>query len=110
MGPKRRSRAEWRELVQEYRASGQNREAFARKRGLNVSTLSWWTSEFRQETSSALAPTFVAVEVLGRSESRAEGPTDRVIGVVERGPVRFVVGAEADPRWLAALLAELGRC
>ena len=110
MRPKRRSRAEWRALVEKLRASGQSRETFARRHGLKASTLGWWASELRHETSASTAPTFVALEVIEGGTRHEQASTDRGIGVVERGSVRFVVGSDADPRRVAALIVELGRC
>ena len=39
----RRSRDEWKRIVEEYRSSGQSQRAFAQTRGLNLSSLSRWS-------------------------------------------------------------------
>jgi transposase-like protein len=44
---KRRSRAEWAELVVRFEASGQSASAFAARHGLNANTLKWWRSQLR---------------------------------------------------------------
>ena len=47
MQPKR-SRAEWRQIVDRYQRSGLRPTEFARREGLNVHTFSWWRHEFRK--------------------------------------------------------------
>lgn len=47
----RRSRAEWRRLIEEQRESGESQAGFARRRGLSVNTLRYWVQAFRREAS-----------------------------------------------------------
>ena len=42
MAAARRSRAEWREVVQRWERSGLDRGTFAARAGVNPSTLGWW--------------------------------------------------------------------
>lgn len=42
MGNRRRSAAEWAQLVRAWERSGQSREQFARARGVSPATLGWW--------------------------------------------------------------------
>ncbi len=43
----RRSREGWKLRVAEYRRSGLSVAEFARRRGLKVGTLRWWSSQLR---------------------------------------------------------------
>jgi hypothetical protein len=61
MHPKR-ARAQWRELVTEFEASGLTAEAFAAGRDLHPDTLRWWRHRLRREEPTALlAPRFVPI-------------------------------------------------
>lgn len=42
---KRRSAAEWSEIVANWKSSGESREAYAKRHGLNPGTLGWWRSQ-----------------------------------------------------------------
>jgi len=44
-----RFRAEWRELVSEWRDSGMSGVEFARQKGLNPNTFAWWRGELARE-------------------------------------------------------------
>jgi hypothetical protein len=94
-----RSRREWEEIVREYLASGKSAAEFAAERGVNRSTLLWWSSELKRKPVAA-APTFVDVVV---SEPAVAEPFVVVIGgrghrvLVPRGfdeaELRRLVGA-----------------
>jgi len=60
VGKRQRNEAQWRGLVEEWRASGLSKEAFARSHGVSPSTLGWWTCRFRNEVP---APRFLEVVV-----------------------------------------------
>ena len=49
-GQKRHSREFWADQVRRWRASGEQCRAFARRAGLNPSTLSWWAWKVESET------------------------------------------------------------
>lgn len=59
---KRRSQAEWAELVMRFEASGKPAEAFAEKHSVNPKTLKWWRSQlkagslYRKRQSGKRAP------------------------------------------------------
>ncbi len=61
--PKHHSASEWRELVEEWKKSGQSQEEFAAVRGVTVKTLRWWDTTFR--TGRDLAPTLKKTTVKG---------------------------------------------
>ena len=109
---KRRTKSEWAEIVEQWRGSGLSQKAFAKRRGLAAGTLSWWSRELRVRSSDDPAPEFVAVEVAGSESSGVAraGSTDRVAGVIRTAGGDFLVAADADPGWVAAVLSGLGRC
>lgn len=82
MAAARRSKSEWRDLVERWRRSGQGRREFARSVGVNPSTLSWWCWKLQHE-----APAFLEVVV-----SEPEPSPDfelEVAGVRVRVPLGF---------------------
>ena len=100
----RRSRAEWRRLIEEQRESGESQAGFARSRGLSVHTLRYWVQAFRREAAEG-AGEFVEVSVTEASSAPGSRP----------GRCRVRVGAlvielEDAPSvdWLAALARATG--
>jgi hypothetical protein len=79
----RKDRNEWRALVAEWRASGERAPEFARRRGLQKSSLYYWSSVLGREPAKP-PPRLVPVQV-PRTEVRSMG-TELVVGVVR---VRF---------------------
>jgi transposase-like protein len=49
MPQKRRSQAEWTEIIREFKASGETADEFARPLGVKRSTLLWWRSKLRSD-------------------------------------------------------------
>lgn len=45
----RRRKSDWVLIIERYRASGLDREAFAAREGLKVGTLGWWAAHLRRE-------------------------------------------------------------
>jgi hypothetical protein len=107
---RRRSRAEWAEIVAEYRGSGESVEKFAAKRGLRVSSLKWWCWRVRGASTPRRSEArdevrLVPVEVVGLA-ARACGPVMLAIADVE---MRVDVGT--DVAYVGALVRELrARC
>src|SRR3954468_12655544 len=79
----RRNRSAWRALVEEWRASGEKAPEFARRRGLQKSSLYYWSSVLGRESTKP-TPRLVPVQV-ARNEVRSTG-TELVVGAVR---VRF---------------------
>ncbi len=101
----------WRQLVDQWRRSGQGVRAFCQARGLSEQSLYWWRRELaardrRPATPEAAAPPprFVAVRV--RAEPAAGLPAG-LVEVVWGNGRRLRAGADVDPRRLAALVAAL---
>ena len=72
---RRRSAAEWKRLLGEWRASGESIEEFALKAGVRAKTLAWWSSELsrRARRPAGDAPrstvSFLPVEVRRSAET-----------------------------------------
>lgn len=99
----RRGAGEWRELVREWRASGQTRRAFASAWGVHPQTLSWWAwrlgSAGKGRPSSS--PRFAEVVV-----TDVPLPSTPVF-VLEVGAVRIHVPGGFDDGELRRLVAAL---
>ena len=102
MAATRRSKAEWRRLVDEWGFSGLEAEEFSTRRGLNPATLRWW--RWRLE-SRGDAP---------KPEPRAPGFLELLVTepeapelVVELGAVRIRVPSGFDAEQLRRLVAAL---
>lgn len=94
----KRSRAQWRQIVEDYASSGMSAVAFARQEGLNRNTFSWWRTELRKEVRASRAPlTLVPVP-----DVPVRHPTEPVV-------VRFADGTElrvpvgTEPSWVGRL-------
>ena len=89
--------------------SGQSRAVFAASRGIAPRTLSWWVWKLEQERDGEPdAPQFVPVEVAEERDRVAS--TDRAAAVMEHGTASILIGPDADPRWVTALVRELASC
>lgn len=73
-GARRRSAAEWAELIESWEKSGLGAAAFARSRGIAASTLSWWKWQLSKRKRSRTAPRLVELEVV----PEISGATDPV--------------------------------
>lgn len=124
---RRRRRAEWERIVENFRASGLSSGAFAARHGLTPATLKWWAAAFRRvptrggaETSG---PGFSELRVLGSGASaaratgapRAIAPSSaaasesRIEVATPRGRVVRVIG-RVDRAALAAVLEVVESC
>jgi len=102
---KKRTRTEWTRLVQEWQSSGLSQKAFGRRKGIAVTTLSWWSCRLRREAQERRP--FVPVDVVADAPAvsgafRVEVAGGRVVLV----PASF--DAAALRRLVAAL--EDGAC
>lgn len=90
MARTRRSRQEWRNLVEDWRSSGQGTRDFCLERGLNRSTFGWWRWALGKQQGEAPevpvpAPDGEWLE-LRRLGAELEEP------IVERPPLTLVLG------------------
>ena len=101
----RRSSAEIRELVKEYRASSLTHRAFAEAKGVPVSTVSGWLRKSRarktvEVESSPLVPVVTKPHAIRDSVIRIDLPCGRrveVPGNIPRGELAEIL-AVVDPR------------
>jgi hypothetical protein len=101
MGKKRRERAEWLELVQSWKASGQAAHVFAAERGVSAASLYWWSRELKQSASETESMRLLPVEVRGH----VDGPMLEL----EVNAVRVQVPVGADISYVTSLVAALRR-
>jgi hypothetical protein len=107
-GIRRRTAAEWRELVAEQERSHVGHAAFARSRGLNPTTFAWWKCELRRRNRAAVddgggPPRFIEVvperptvpSAAGLEAVLRSGMVLRALGGVDVDAfVRFVAAME----------------
>ena len=84
MRRRKRSRAEWTKLVEEWHAGDLSQKAFARRKGIATTTLSWWSCRLRREAQERR--TLVPVDVVdaapaGAAEFRLELAGGRTVHV-----------------------------
>jgi len=108
------TRADARQLLDEWATSGESLAAFARRHGVIPQRLSWWRSRIgatpharvKRETSHDLPPVFIPVTV------RAAEPSASTPAVVEldgsRVRVELRVLDDASAAWVASLARSLG--
>jgi len=128
-GTRRRRAGEWRGLVQEWRKSGETRDAFASARGVKPTTLGWWASELTRR--SRLSPTekratqgepamFLPVRVVGEAPGprgilafdarpREVGPatSERYAEIALGGGRVLRIPLGADAAWVGQLVMAL---
>jgi hypothetical protein len=99
-----RPRAEWEALVAEWRAGDLSQQAFAKRKGLAPTTLSWWACRLRREARAAHAPArLVPVRVTGAAARETEFVVRLRAGVEVTVPASF--DADALRRLVATLEA-----
>jgi transposase-like protein len=118
-GDRRRSAAEWQDLIAQLPEDPQRQAEFCRRRGIHPATLRWWRSRLRRRRLAAPSPAgeaprlvggpaFTELQVVGKSTpgSRREGFALRwPDGLVLRIPVGFDDG---ELRRLLRLLEQAG--
>jgi hypothetical protein len=102
------TRAQWAERVRQWKASGLTSEAFAVRKGLNKSTLLWWSSRLRVEAKASLrrqepAPAFVEVKLPAPHSEAA----DSVFEIELCNGIRVRLGGHVDTSQLQRVLAVL---
>jgi hypothetical protein len=103
-GPKR-SEAQRRHLVKEFRKGTLGKQAFRRLHGIGESTFDAWLREFASEVGSS---SFLPVRVESSSRLSRVGANNgvgaRIVG--PRG-VALEFDVDADPAWVAAVAREV---
>lgn len=117
----RKSAAQWRVLVQEWKKSGQPRDVFADAHGVVGKTLGWWASELSRRSRActskgkggAASAVFLPVRVVSEPPGAATAVTPAQVEVVLGAGRVLRVPVGADARWLASVvsaLEESARC
>jgi len=102
----RRGAAEWRRWLSRYARSSLSQKAFCARHGLALSTLTYWRGRERNRVSGQPAS---FVEVPQSAMVTVPSPmADTGVLIELPGGVRLEVSQATDPKWLAALLRELG--
>jgi Transposase len=109
MAARRRSRQEWKQIVQEWQQSGLRKSLFARRHGLNPTTLGFWCWTLKADLEAApprlqLLPVQRA-PVPGYAE--VTSGAHRAIIDLTGGALRVEFSLGADPRGVAELVAAL---
>ena len=106
---RRRSRQEWKQIVLEWQQSGLGRAQFARRHGLNPTTLGFWCWTLKTELEATPARLQLlpvqTVPLAGNAEAAAD--TQRASVELTAGAVRVDFSLGADPRGIAELVAAL---
>ena len=97
----RRSREEWRVLVDEWRASGKAMKEFASEHELSVNCLSYWSSTLGREPGRSPAPRLLPVRVSASPEVASPG-LELVVG-----PLRLRFEGGSSPAYVAAVARAL---
>jgi hypothetical protein len=102
-GSRRRSAAEWAELIESWEKSGLGLAAFARSRGIASSTLSWWKWQLSKRKRLRPQPRLVALEVV----PEAGGPTDQVWEIRTAGGHVLTMRGRLAPDEVHSMIAAL---
>lgn len=85
--PRRRSAAEWRQIIERWKRSGQSAKTFADRHNLSRSSLTWWRWRLRSEGSAAAQTASLAelsfVPLTTSSTPGAEAPLAEARWVIE---------------------------
>ena len=109
MAARRRSRQEWKQIVLEWQQSGLRRAEFARRHGLNPTTLGFWCWTLKADLEAGPARLQLlpvrTVPAAGYAEATAD--CHRAIIDLTGGALRVEFSLGADPRGVADLVAAL---
>jgi Trp operon repressor len=100
----RLGRESWVKLIEEFSASGLSQREFAEQKQVSLATLQFWIYKLRREVKAR----FVPVHVVASAASTTRGAESASVEVVTRSGHLLRFGAGVEPRYIAAVLAELG--
>ena len=95
------ARTIWKQRIASWRASGESAERFAVGRGFAASTLKWWASKLRDDSSTPIVRLAQVVRSAG-DEGRERGTV--VVEGLDTG-VRITIQRGADRETIAMALA-----
>jgi hypothetical protein len=97
-------REAWVKLIEEFAASGLTQRDFAEQKQVQLGTLQFWIYKLRREGKAR----FVPVHVVASTAPLARDDTSGSVEVVTRSGHLMRFGPAVDPKYIAAILAELG--
>jgi transposase len=102
-----KTESKWSERVEEWRASGQSAEDYARERDFKASTLRWWSSQLLRRASCVGAPVQMPPSVrMVRAVASGRPAASRI--VVRIGAAHVEVQAGFDVALLHEVVRALG--
>lgn len=106
---RRRSKQEWKQIVLEWRRSGLRRGQFARRHGLNPTTLGFWCWTLKAELAALPARLkLLPVHTLPPARETEATPCDqRATLDMTGGSLRVEFSLDADPHRIAELVTAL---
>jgi len=109
MAARRRSRQEWKQIVLEWKQSGLRKAQYARRHGLNPTTLGFWcwTLKTDLETASSRLQLLPVQPVSVGGYTGGTSDAQRAIVDLTGGALRLEFSLGADPRGIADLVAAL---
>ena len=105
----RRSRQEWKQIVREWQQSGLRKAEFARRHGLNPTTLGFWCWTLKADLEAAVP----RLQLLPVQTMPVAGYVEAAVGAqratvdLTGGALRVEFSLGADPRGIADLVAAL---
>jgi transposase-like protein len=101
---KNRKRSDWRRIVKDYRKSGLSQSEFAKRRGLNQSSLSRWVGQFPEVEVEGSEPAPVFTELVAIDEEKPiqqhEDGRSEVV-TIRLGEVSLEMPSLPPPEYLA---------
>ena len=113
MAQKRRTPAQWRELVRSWPRSGLTQRAYCERHGISVGSLHRWRERLRGEvtpsdglvaTARMERPRLISVEFAGPESQPASSAS---LTLVFGDGLRLEIAAGCDPRWLGEVIERL---
>jgi hypothetical protein len=95
------ARTMWKQRVASWRASGQSAERFSGARGFKASTLKWWASKLRSESSAPI----LRVAQLVRSPDGGSRERSAVVVEALDTRVRITIEPGAEHETIATVLS-----
>ena len=104
MGSRRRTRAQWRQLVVNWPGSGLSQEAYCRGHNISVASLHRWREIFRHEDRTDQRPPGKSLQLLPVTLPEPTGGMGPGICVVLADGLRIELGADFQPAVLRRVL------
>lgn len=104
MGSRRRTRAQWRQLVSNWPGSGLSQAAYCRRHNISVASLHRWREIFRHAGRADQVPPGKSLQLLPVTLPEPAGGKGQAICVVLDDGLRIELGADFQPATLRRAL------